>query len=115
MKQLAELKQQGHDPTKVLEQSIACGYPGFHPLRENGNRNLTDNEKLGLSRSGIHSTADHNALLIRNAEALDWLEKGTYQKIKKELLATGGNFEDDERVIAMCEEIGKHLSLRNVT
>ena len=109
IQELATLKEQGNDPAKVLEQSIARGYPGFYPLTRRGNSNLTDNQKLGLTLYGHKTVADHNARAIRNAEALGFLDKGAYQKIKKELLGSGGNFEDDERVIAMCSAMTEKL------
>jgi hypothetical protein len=109
IQELADLKQQGHDPVKVLQQSIARGYPGFHPLTRTGNPNLTDNQKLGLTLYG-NTVADRNAKQIRTFEALGYLDKGSYQKIKKELLARGGNFEDDASVIAMCDAMSKTIS-----
>jgi len=108
VKELSRLRDQGHDPEKVIEQSIARGYAGFCALSGNENPPLSDNQKLGLTTQG-HTVADRRARQFRTAEAVGFLDKGTFQKIRKELLDSGGNFEDDERVIAMCDSMNEKL------
>jgi hypothetical protein len=112
IEQLDILRKQGNEVAQVLKQAVANGSPGFKAIITNGKSHLTDNERLGLSRHGIHNTADYNAQAIRNAEYSGRLEEGTYQKIKKQLLASGSNFEDDQRVIAMCKAIREAIMER---
>jgi hypothetical protein len=48
---LDQLRRQGHDPTAVIEQSIASGWAGLFPLKTNGSthethRNLSAAERV---------------------------------------------------------------------
>jgi hypothetical protein len=112
IKKLDEFRSEGQNLAAVLEQSMVNGWIGIfrvHAKRLDSNtRVLTDDERLGLSRSGYgKTTADENARAVRYAEQLfKTLEKGTYDALKKELLAHGETF-DCERVRALIRAIPK--------
>jgi hypothetical protein len=74
-------------------------------------RNRED-KRLGLTvaKFVIRPTrADHNALLIRNAEAGLFVPLGTYEQVRLVLLESGGTFTDDPRVLVMVDQIMRRL------
>jgi len=111
LEQLSRLKNAGNDPGAVLAQSIVNGWPGLFPLNGNKNGNPPEYEKLGLSKFGLHTTGDYNAKTIRTAEMLDpeSFPAGTFEKIKRELLARGTTFANDPLILAMCQKIHEDL------
>lgn len=89
---------------------IAASVQRYFEIETTRNANRPEHERLGLSKFGIHTLADRNANTIRNCETLGLgLPKGTYQRIKSQLLARGTTFENDADVIALCKEIRRRM------
>lgn len=112
IKKLDKFRSENQNLAAVLEQSIVNGWISIWPVNakrlDSNTRVLTDDERLGLSRFGYgKTTADENARTVRYAEQLfKTLEEGTYDALKKELLAHGETF-DCERVRALIRAIPK--------
>jgi len=65
IKTLADLRRQGHDPTKVIEQSITSGWTGLFPLRTEGSkheahRNLSAVERVREANARARAERGHS-------------------------------------------------------
>lgn len=51
---LGELKEQGSDPNKVLEQSIMNNWKGVFPINDGTNYKITDKQETSMAKSPTH-------------------------------------------------------------
>jgi hypothetical protein len=69
IKKLAKLRAEGHDPARVLDQSVERGWQGIFPIKDdyNGNGNHNGNGRAQPSPSASQRRSEHNASVLYEA------------------------------------------------
>jgi hypothetical protein len=81
LKKLGELRAQGQDPVKVIEQSIMCGYQGIFPVKGNqdGKHESFEERRQRKSAEAIRAVRGRADEILREVETPPRLESGEHR------------------------------------
>lgn len=81
LKKLGELRAQGQDPVRVIEQSIMCGYQGIFPVKGNqdGKHESFEERRQRKSAEAIRAVRGRADEILREVETPPRLESGEHR------------------------------------